>query len=192
MAPRLQIVTASTRPGRIGPAIAGWFRDFAEGHGQFEPALIDLGDIGLPLLDEPNHPMRRQYTKDHTKRWSGLVKEADAIVFVTPEYDHSPPASLINAIDYLFWEWQYMPAGLVSYGGISGGVRAAQALQPMLSTLKMMPVPESVILPNVFSQIADGKFTPNEFNTQGAMAMLNEMRRWADALHSLREQTRAL
>lgn len=191
MAPNLHIVIASTRPGRVGPAIAQWFQDFAGRHGQFTPHLIDLVDFALPLLDEPNHPMRREYTKEHTKRWSQSVKAADAVVFVTPEYNYTPPPSLLNAIDYLFWEWQYLPAGVVSYGGISGGLRAAQALRLTVSTLKMMPIPEGVVLPNVFAQLKDGRFEANEFNDQGAMATLNELRKWTDALASLRAQIRA-
>ena len=191
MSPKLNIVIGSTRPGRIGPAIANWFQEFAAGHGQFEPRLIDLAEVGLPILDEPHHPMRREYTKEHTKRWSALVKEGDAVVFVTPEYNYSPPPALTNAIDYLFWEWQYMPVGVVSYGGISGGLRAAQGLRLMASTVKMMPVPEGVVLPNVFAQLKDGKFVPNDFNDQGAMATLNEMRKWTDALSALRQGVRA-
>jgi NAD(P)H-dependent FMN reductase len=107
MLPRLQIVIASTRPGRVGPVIAQWFHGFATKHGQYDPQLVDLAELGLPLYDEPNHPMRRQYTKEHTKAFSALVKAADATVFVSPEYNYSPPPSLVNAIDYLFWEWQY-------------------------------------------------------------------------------------
>lgn len=191
MSPKLHIIVGSTRPGRIGPAIASWFQEFAVGHGQFEPRLVDLAEVNLPIFDEPEHPMRRQYTKEHTKRWSQTVKQADAVVFVTPEYNFTPPPALVNAIDYLSLEWQYMPAGVVSYGGVSGGLRSAQALRLMVSTLKMMPVPEGVALPNVFAQLGDGKFHANDLNTQGAMAMLNEMRKWTDALSGLRAQIRS-
>ncbi|MDE2465184.1 MAG: NAD(P)H-dependent oxidoreductase [Alphaproteobacteria bacterium] len=190
MLPRLQILIASTRPGRVGPAIAQWFHAFAAKHGGFDPHLVDLAELALPIYDEPNHPMRRQYTKDHTKTFSEIVKAADATVFVTPEYNYSPPPSLVNAIDYLYWEWQYMPAGVVSYGGVSGGLRSAQAIRLMVSTLKMMPLPEGVALPNVFNQIKDGAFVANDLNEQGAGAMLNEMRKWTDALAGLRDGIR--
>jgi NAD(P)H-dependent FMN reductase len=192
MAPRLQIVIASTRPGRVGPTIAQWFHGFATKHGGYDAHLVDLAELSLPLYDEPNHPMRRQYTKDHTKAFSAVVKAADATVFVSPEYNYSPPPSLVNAIDYLFWEWQYMPVGVVSYGGVSGGLRAAQAIRLMASTLKMMPLPEGVALPNVFNQIKDGVFSANELNEQGAAAMLNEMIKWSKALAELRAAIRAL
>ena len=118
--PKLHIVIASTRPSRIGPAIAQWFHEFAKEHGKFDAELIDLADFNLPIYDEPHHPMRRQYTKDHTKAWSASVNAADAFVFVTPEYNYGPPPSLTNALDFVFWEWQYKAVGLVSYGGVSG------------------------------------------------------------------------
>lgn len=187
MAPRLHTIIASTRPGRVGPAIARWFDEYAKAHGKFDAHLIDLADFNLPVYDEPHHPSRRQYTQEHTKKWSESVKAADAFVFVTPEYNYTLPPSLANAIDYLFWEWQYTPVAFVSYGGVSGGLRAAQTARLMASSVKMVPVPEGVALPNVFAQIKDGVFADNELNTQGAASVLNEMIKWADALKPLRE-----
>src|ERR1700741_2157396 len=142
--PKLHVVTVSTRPGRIGPSIAKWVAEFARTNGKFDVTEIDLAEFNLPLLDEPNHPMRRQYENAHTKRWSDSVNRADAFVFVVPEYNYSPPPTLTNALDYLFWEWNYKPAGFVGYGGISGGQRSTGPARITASTLKMMPVPEMV------------------------------------------------
>ena len=191
MAPRLHTVIASTRPGRVGPSIARWFHDFAVSHGKLDAHLVDLADFNLPVYDEPHHPSRRQYERDHTKAWSASVNAADAFIFVLPEYNYSPPPSFVNAIDYLYWEWQYKPVGFVSYGGVSGGLRSAQQARLMTSTLKMMPVPEGVALPSVFQQIKDGSFSANELNTQGAAATLNELHKWAEALKPLRDGVRA-
>ncbi|MGA9795640.1 MAG: NAD(P)H-dependent oxidoreductase [Rhizomicrobium sp.] len=191
MALRLHTVITSTRPGRLGPAVAAWFHDFAKAHKQFDAHLVDLAQFNLPLVDEPHHPMRREYTKDHTKAWSQSINAADAFVFVMPEYNYSPPPSFANALDYAFWEWQYKPAAFVTYGGVSGGLRAAQAARLQASTLKMMPIPEGVALPNVFAQLKDGKFAANELNEQGAAATLNELAKWSDALAPLREKVRS-
>jgi NAD(P)H-dependent FMN reductase len=190
MALKLHTVIASTRPGRIGPAIGDWFHDFAKTHGKFDAELVDLADFNLPLYDEPQHPMRRQYQHDHTKKWSESVNAADAFVFILPEYNFTAPPSFVNAIDYLFWEWQYKPVGFVGYGGISGAQRSTQSARLQTTTLKMMPIPEGVVLPNVFTQLKDGKFTANEFNEQGAMATLNELHKWSEALAPLREGIR--
>lgn len=187
MAPRLHTIVASTRPGRVGPVIARWFHEFAKAHGKFDAHLVDLADFNLPVYDEPQHPSRRDYQHEHTKKWSESVKAADAFVFVTPEYNYTLPPSLSNALDYVFWEWQYTPVGFVSYGGVSGGLRSAQTARLMATSLKMMPVPEGVALPSVFAQIKDGVFTANDLNIQGAASILNEMIKWAEALKPLRE-----
>jgi NAD(P)H-dependent FMN reductase len=190
MSLRLHTVIVSTRPGRQGPAIANWFHEHAKAHGKFDAHLIDLADFNLPLFDEPNHPARRQYTQEHTKKWSESVSAADAFVFVIPEYNYTPPPSFSNAIDYLFWEWQYKPVGFVSYGGVTAGMRSSQAARLHTTSLKMMPVPESVGIPNFFAQMKDGKFEGNELNLQGVAATLNELHKWAEALTPLREAVR--
>ncbi|HEX2590435.1 MAG TPA: NAD(P)H-dependent oxidoreductase [Rhizomicrobium sp.] len=190
MKPKLHTVIASTRPGRVGPAIGKWFHEFATSHGQFDAELVDLADFNLPIYDEPHHPMRRQYEHEHTKKWSASVNAADAFVWILPEYNYTAPPSFVNAIDYLFWEWQYKPVGFVGYAGISGAQRSTQSARLQITTLKMMPIPEGVVLPNVFTQIKDGKFTANEFNEQGAMATLNELVKWANALAPLRDAVR--
>ena len=107
--PTLTIIVGSTRPGRAGQPIAEWFADRARTHAGFDVEVADLAEIGLPLLDEPNHPRLEQYTKQHTKDWSAIVDRADAVVFVTPEYNYGYPAALKNAIDFLHREWQDKP-----------------------------------------------------------------------------------
>ena len=119
--PLLQILTVSTRPGRKGPAVAAWFERQARQHGKFAIETVDLAELRLPLFDEPEHPRLKKYQHEHTKGWSAQVDRADAFVFVTPEYDYFAPASLVNAVQTVMREWFYKPAGVVSYGGISGG-----------------------------------------------------------------------
>jgi len=123
--PRLQIFIVSTRPGRKGEAVARWVDERAREHAKFEVEVVDLKEVNLPLLDEPEHPRLRKYQHDHTKAWSARVSRADAFVFVTPEYNYCSPPSLVNAIDFLFHEWTYKPAVFVSYGGASGGILPA-------------------------------------------------------------------
>jgi NAD(P)H-dependent FMN reductase len=187
MKPKLHIIIGSTRPGRVGPAIASWFHRFADNHGGFDAALVDLADFKLPLFDEPNHPAMQNYQHEHTRTWATSVSAADAIVFVTPEYNAGPPPSLLNALDYLFREWNYKPAGFVSYGGISGGLRSVQMLKQTLTTLKMMPMAEAVVVP-VFSEHIDtnGHFIAKPIHTQGAGELLDELMRWTKALKPLR------
>lgn len=184
---RLNIVICSTRPGRVGPKVANWFHGVAKEHGKFEAVLVDLADFELPVFDEPKHPRLQQYEHDHTKRWAESVASADAFVFVTPEYNYFAPPALVNALNYLLHEWAYKPAGLVSYGGISGGLRAAQSEKLILTTLKIMPIPEGIAVHSVHQHIGDdGVFKPSEAVAKGVAPMLDELHKWAGALKPLR------
>src|SRR5580692_12926759 len=142
--PKLSVIVASTRPNRVGLPIGQWFLGQASAHGGFDVDLVDLKELNLPLLDEPKHPRFRDYQHEHTRRWSALVEASDAFVFVTPEYNFSAPPALLNALDYLFHEWAYKPAGFVSYGGASGGMRSVQMTKLLLTSLKIVPLPEAV------------------------------------------------
>jgi NAD(P)H-dependent FMN reductase len=188
--PKLYIIVASTRPGRIGLPVATWFREQAHAHGGFEVEWVDLAEWNLPFFDEPHHPRLRRYTREHTLRWSTLIDAADVFVIVTPEYNHGFTAPLKNAIDYLHYEWAYKPVGLVSYGGVSGGTRAVQLLKPVLSDLKMVPAFEGVNIAFVGQYIKDGVFAPPEPLAQSAQIMLAELERTEQALRSLRQITR--
>ena len=104
---KLHTIVCSTRPSRLGPKIAEWFDAIAQGHDGFDAELVDLARFELPVFDEPKHPRLRDYAHDHTKAWSASVDAADAFVFVTPEYNYGPPPSFVNAVNYLFHEWNY-------------------------------------------------------------------------------------
>lgn len=183
----LETIVASTRPGRAGLAIGRWFHGIAEKHGSFEARFVDLCEIDLPFIDEPKHPRLQQYEHSHTKAWSETVAWADAYVIVTPEYNFVPPPSLINALDLLYREWNYKPAGFVSYGGVSGGTRAVQVAKQIVTALKMMPMAEAVHIPFFSEQMEDGtRFAGGEVQETAAKTMLDEMERWARALSSLR------
>ena len=176
--PTLTIVIGSTRPGRVGPKFAAWFRSRAIDHGGFDIELVDLAQLNLPFFDEPSHPRLRQYVHPHTISWSRIVERSDAFVFVTPEYNFGYSAALKNAIDYLSQEWADKAVGFVSYGGVAGGTRAVQQLKQVVTALKMIPVAESVNLP-FFGQFIDesGTVRPNDVMMRSADAMLDELAR---------------
>jgi NAD(P)H-dependent FMN reductase len=183
---KLLIIIASTRPGRIGKPIGDWFAQRAEQHGGFEVEVADLAEIALPFHDEPAHPMTQVYEHQHTKDWSAQVGAADAIVMVTPEYNYSFNAPLKNAIDYLNHEWRYKPVGFVSYGGVSGGIRAVQMLKQVVTTLRMFPVTDAVMVPMAKSMVGPDGFTPTGIVEQSADVMLDELVKLAAAMVSVR------
>ncbi|HUR07129.1 MAG TPA: NAD(P)H-dependent oxidoreductase [Nonomuraea sp.] len=184
--PVLQVIIASTRPGRAGRAIGEWFYERAVAGGDFDVELVDLAEIGLPFMDEPNHPRLKQYENAHTKEWSAIVERGDAYVFVTPEYNHSFNAVLKNALDYLHQEWQHKAVGFVSYGGLSGGTRAVNSLRQVVSSLKMIPVVEAVNLAFYPQFVEDGTVKPNDVLIGAADAMLAELAKLTGALRPMR------
>ena len=186
--PRLGVVIASTREGRVGAPVADWFLEQARAHGAFEVELVDLKAVNLPLLSEPNHPRLRKYTQETTKAWSRTVDALDAFVFVTPEYNFGSPPALVNALDHLYAEWTYKPAGFVSYGGISAGLRSVQMTRQLLTGFKMMPMVEAVAIPFVAGELVDGRFPGNEKVAKSATVMLDELLRWTQALLTLRQR----
>lgn len=184
----LLIIISSTRPGRVGPSIAGWFEERARAHGGFQTLeVVDLAQLALPLLDEPNHPRLRRYTRDHTHAWSAIVDRADAVVMVTAEYNYGYPAPLKNAFDYLNHEWRHKPIGFVSYGGVAAGTRAVQQLKQVVTAVAMMPVSVSVNIPFVAQFLDDdGVVQANEIMTTAAADMLDELVALEHALAPLR------
>jgi NAD(P)H-dependent FMN reductase len=186
MSPKLLIVFASTRPGRNGEPVATWFTEQARAHGGFDVTYVDLADLALPLFDETEHPRLGRYANGHTLRWQAVVEPADAVVFVTPEYNWSFPASLKNALDYLSAEWRNKPVGFVSYGGVSAGTRAVTAIRPVTEAVGMHAVNSAVNVPFFTSFIEDGRFAPNDMLLGSAKTMLDDLAVLAKALAPLR------
>ena len=184
---KLKIISSTVRPGRKGPIVAAWILDVVKQYGNFEVELLDLGEINLPMMNEAKHPSLKQYEHEHTKNWSSLIDEADAFIFVTAEYDNNYPAPLRNALDYLVQEWAYKPAGIVSYGGISAGTRAALSLRADLAFFKTVPLTEAVNFPFFEQSINDqGVLVANDTSNKAAKKMLDELVKWTKALKTMR------
>src|ERR1700730_11200108 len=186
------MIIASTRPGRLGLPIASWVISEIEKYGGVE---VDVAGLALPdvaMRDEPNHPHHRNYTKPHTIAGSRRVDAADAILIVTPEYNYGMPGSLKNAFDFLSQEWNYKPVAFVSYGGMSGGMRSVQMAKGVVTTLKMMPLPEAVNIHMVPKYMHDGQFVPDETLENSLKRALGELTRWATALRAMRVAQPAL
>lgn len=185
---KLKIISSTVRPGRKGPVVARWITGVAKQHG-FEVELLDLGEINLPLMNEPVHPVMRQYEHEHTKQWSAKIDEADAFIFVTAEYDYSYPAPLKNAMEYLVHEWAFKPAAIVSYSaGAFAGVRAVGGLKLDLLLQKTVAIPEMVNIPIVQQFINDeNEFVADEKLNASATAMLKQLNRWIKGMKVIKE-----
>ncbi|WP_269856239.1 NADPH-dependent FMN reductase [Streptomyces sp. RPT161] len=142
---RIAVVVGSTRPGRICPGIAAWIRDVAQQGSPLRHELLDLADVGLPLLDEPLMAALQRYEHQHTRRWSATVSSYDGFVFVFPQYNWGYPAVLKNALDFLYHEWRAKPAAVASYG-TRGGNKGIAQLRTVLQGLHMRPLQQHLEL----------------------------------------------
>ncbi|MDP9860840.1 MULTISPECIES: NADPH-dependent FMN reductase [Streptosporangium] len=184
--PLLKVIVASTRPVRTGRAIGDWFTRHAVEHGGFDVELVDLAEVGLPFLDEPEDATTGNYVHQHTKDWSATIDAADAFVFVMPEYNYAFNAPLKNALDFLHREWAHKPVGFVSYGGLSGGLRAVELLKPVVTKLRMVPAGAAVTVFRRKSVAADGTLTVDSTLSESASAMLEELGRLTQAMSVMR------
>lgn len=182
---RIMIIVGSVRPGRVGLPVSHWVRDRVEAAGH-EVDLVDLLELNLPFMDEPEHPAKRAYTQPHTFAWSARVEQAEAVLLVSPEYNHSYSPALKNALDYLAHEWHGKPVGVVSYGGASGGLRGAAALDAVLTTIGLVRVPVDVAINNPHAHLADGVFAPDAKHDATLARLLDGIGRYAEALRALR------
>lgn len=179
----LAIVVASVREGRRGAAVASWFSDEAKRHGGFDVDLIDLATASLPLGLTNNPPSELM---DVTSR----LESADAFVIVTPEYNHSFPASIKSLIDWHFSQWRAKPVGFVSYGARSGGVRAVEALRLVLAEMHAVTIRNTVSFPMVWETFGDdGRPVNEEEPAAAAQALLDQLAWWAAALRQARNRS---
>lgn len=152
MAPKIGLIICSQRTPRAGLQIGNSILNDLQGTDTVRMkaialSLIDLQQWNLPMYDEPGIPSQihssNQYLHPHTRRWSEEIASYSAFVFVTPQYNWGYPASIKNAIDYLYNEWKGKPAMIVSYGGHGGG-KAAEQLKQVLHGVRMRPVERTV------------------------------------------------
>ncbi|HEU5127708.1 MAG TPA: GNAT family N-acetyltransferase [Glycomyces sp.] len=190
---RIMVLTCSTRPGALGPAVARWLVDaVADRAAALGAALVPvaLGDLDLPLLDEEEHPSSGVYRHEHTRRWSAFVDGSDGFVAVTPEYNYGMPATLKNALDCLGGEWAWKPIGFVSYGNTSAGTRSVQHAKQVVTTLRLVPAGAAVAI-RIGEAVEDGRLRPDPARDAAGAALLDELTRLAHALRPMRERAGA-
>lgn len=179
---RLAVIIGSVRSGRFGPTVARWFTGALAGRPDIDVDLIDLADIALsPALDgNPNDP------HGGTGALRSRLADADAFVVVTPEYNHSYPAGLKTAIDSFSVEWQAKPVGFVSYGGVSGGLRAVEHLRPVFVELHAAPVRDSVSFANFWTAFDDDGRVADARPAGAAKVLTDQLVWWGRALRTAR------
>ncbi|MER7405754.1 NAD(P)H-dependent oxidoreductase [Streptomyces sp. NPDC000070] len=179
---RVTLVVGSNRHGRFGPVIADWLLDRLRDRDDLVAEVVDVADIDLPTSFEP--------TPEATAALSGVTPKlarADAFVVLTPEYNHSFPAGLKNLVDWHFGEWQAKPVALVSYGGLSGGLRAVEHLRQVFAELHAVTVRDTVSFHNAGASFDDaGALRDPSGPDAAAKTMLDQLVWWGRALREAR------
>jgi len=185
---KLAIIIGSTRPGRIGEAVAWWVFELAQKRGDAEYELVDIKDFDLPLLDEPIPPSQGKYSKEHTKRWAAKIASFDGYVFVTPEYNHGISGALKNAVDFIYAEWNNKAAGFVGYGS-AGGARAVEHMRLVMAELQVATVRHQVAL-SLFTDFENySTFKPASRHEESVRKMLDQVIAWSGAMKTLRRKS---
>lgn len=175
---KLLVVLASVREGRAGKQVADWFLGQVEKDGRFEPDLVDLKELNLSYelaAVGASSVQNSEYEREEDRNWAKRVNEADAVVFVTPEYNHGYPASWKNAVDHLYHEWNGKPTGFVGYGS-AGATYSIGAFGLVAAWVKMDIVNAHVGIPEIWAAFdEDGKLAHADYHEYEAKALLNSL-----------------
>ena len=195
---KVKVIVGSTRQNRFSEKPAHWIFEEAKKEKGVEVELLDLRDYPMPFFDSPMSPSmaKGQYSNEVVKKWAEKINDGDAIIIVTPEYNHGYPAVLKNAMDVIYPEWNRKPVGFVSYGSVSGA-RSVEQLRQVAIELQMAPIRNAVHIPvDIFfaAMMGKGPASPEMFEPirKGPMGdaveiFLNDLLWWARALKSARE-----
>jgi NAD(P)H-dependent FMN reductase len=181
----IAIIVGSTRPGRRAASIANWIHGIASKRSDARFQLVDIMDFDLPFLDEPAPAMMGKYTRPHTRNWAAKIDFFDAFIFVAPEYNHGMSASLKNAIDFLYKEWNDKAAGFVGYGA-GDGARVVEQLRLVMAEMQVATVRAQVGL-SLFTDFENyHTFKPAPHREAAVSPMLDQLIAWGSALRAVR------
>ncbi|MEO3812516.1 NAD(P)H-dependent oxidoreductase [Sphaerisporangium sp. B11E5] len=181
---RVVVIVASTRNGRFGPTVAGWFVGRVERRGDMVVDVVDLAETRLPdtLADQD------EAAPPAVRALGPRLAAADAFVVVTPEYNQSFPAPLKTAIDWFYEEWKAKPVTFVAYGRESGGLQAVAQLRQVFVEVHAVPIRNCVSLPCYWEWFAaDGSWPRPGAGFQAEVkTTLDQLAWWALALREAR------
>lgn len=181
---KLLVVGVSTRKGRAGKKVADWFVSKVEKDGRFDVDFVDLKELDLSYeLPEMSAGMvqNSEYADEEDKKWAKHVNEADAVVFVMPEYNHGYPASMKNAVDHLFHEWNGKPVSFVGYGS-AGAPYAIGSFADVAYWTKMDVVNAHVGISEIWAAFdEDGNLTHDEYHSYEVKTMLDSLSQKVEA-----------
>ncbi len=146
---KLMVVFGSSRAGRQGEVVANWVKSQVSADDRFEIDYVDLQELKLPFFDEASNPFDMasldEYKNPESGAWAERVQAAEGFIFITPEYNRGIPGVLKNAIDTVGKPWIGKAAGIISYGGLSGGALATAQLRLIAVELGLFQTTDWII-----------------------------------------------
>ncbi len=188
---KIAVILGSIREIRRGGRVAKWLMPQLSKFKGIEFELLDLKNYPLPFFNESNSPegLEDNYTNNEGKKWAAKIGQADAFIFITPEYNHGTSAVLKNALDWVYYEWNRKPVAFVSYSpNAAGGIRAVEQLRENTIELQMAPMHEAIHISYVLDTIDEnGNLLKGHYNER-LTKLMDELLWWAKALKTAREK----
>ena len=192
---KLAVILGSTREGRHSERLAKWIAGQAKDT-ETEVELVDLRDYPMPFFNEPRSPRYNfeRHIDAVAQKWLAKINAADAYIFVTPEYNHSIPGVLKNALDYVTWEMVRKPATIVSHGTV-GGARATMHLKEILSESRAIVIPSQLAVADMSEKIdehgglGEAELRAEHGLTERLTHILGELKWYSDALAAARAKS---
>lgn len=189
MKPRILVILGTTREGRRGEAVAKWAMSVLTLISEADFELVDLRDWDLPYYNFSGYPSteKGKYFSEIQEKWGKKIDEADGFLMITSEYNRGYPAVLKNALDYLWYEWNHKPISFITYGGISGGLRAAEQLRQVIIELEMVPIRDEVVIHGISRSIDEnGNMKKDEKSDEHLKSVAKRLVLWANSLKKIR------
>lgn len=174
------VIYGSAREGRFCDTVGAWVVETLKSDQDVSIEVIDPASLGLPAFHVgADHPAVQQL--------HSALAEADAFIVVTPEYNHSFTGELKILIDAAKQQWKRKPVAFVSYGGISGGLRAVEQLRLVFAELHAVTMRDVVSFAQGWDKFDDAGQPKDLEGTNAALHhMTTDLKWWAGALRDAR------
>lgn len=184
---KIGVIVASTRDGRYGAQVADWVKKTTDKDSDIEYTYLDLKEIDLPFYRDAKLPLQGDYTLDSTKGWAKQIDAQDGFLVLVPEYNHGYPASLKNALDTLYAEWNRKPAAYVGYG-VVGAARSIEQLNNIFLNLEVYPIANKTTNISLFEHLNEvGELVPHDRHQDSLDGTLAALKEWTSLFKTLRE-----
>jgi len=189
MKPKILVILGTTREGRRGDKVSDSVMKILSEVKNADFEFIDLRDWDLPFYNLPGYPSDKPgaYGSEIQEKWAKKIESADGFIFITPEYNHGYSAILKNAIDFLWYEWNHKPVSFISYGNVTGGVRAVEQLRQVLVEVEMVTIREGVIIPKIKDAVKNGELENEDFKRH-VIEMTERLLIWTKHLKKARKE----